>query len=122
MKRWRHLFGRLLLWHFALTVLTGLLWTAMNVAVSRSHHALVAVDATYATFYLFVPFCQPFFWPISDWVAHSGHFSFTGHPLMLQVAELSVIAFLNSLLVVTILFSAVWLVRFALDHPRASRS
>ncbi len=118
MKRWLRLFWKIVLWHFSLTVGTGLLWTAMNVAVARSHHALAAVDATYASFYLFVPFCQPFFWPLSDWAAYSGHLGFLGHSLTLEVIEILIIAFLNSLFASVVLLGLAWAVQTARTRRR----
>ena len=118
MQNWRRLFWKIVLWHFSLTVGTGLLWTALIVAVDKSHHAPSVVDATYAVFWLFVPFCQPFFWPMSDWIARSGHLSLFSSSWPMEVVEYLVIAFLNSLSAVILLFGAVGLVQFARSHPR----
>lgn len=115
MKRQRRLFGLILLWHLGLTIATGLGWTALMIALGNSHTPAL-LDATYASFYLFVPFCQPFFWPLSNWVAHSGHFNMLPG-LKWQCIEYLVIACLNSLSAVGILFGTVWLVRFAVSHP-----
>ena len=115
MKRWQRLFGLTLLWHFGLTVATGLLWNALlNASAS---HAPVMLRLTYASFYLFVPFCQPVFWPLSDWVAHSRHFNLPGGPVP-QVIELLGIAFINSLAASVLLFSLAGLVKPAQSRRR----
>lgn len=118
MRRWGRLFWKVVLWHFALTIGTGLLWNALISAVGKSHHAPAVVDATYAVFWLFVPFCQPFFWPLSDWIARSGYSTFFSSSWALELAEYVTIALVNSLSVVTLLFGAVGLLRFARSHPR----
>lgn len=120
MQKWRRLFWRMVLGHFGLTMLTGAIWTALMSAVGTSHHASAVVRASYASFYLFSPFSQPFFWPLSDWAAHSGHFNFFGHSLLLQFAELAVIAFINSLSAVVMLLGTIWIVQFARSYPRKS--
>ena len=111
MKRQRRLFGLILLWHFGLTVATGLLWTALFYA--SANHAPTTLRLMYASLYLFVPFCQPVFWPLSDWVAHSGHFNLLVRSLPLQVIELLVIAFINSLVASILLLGLAWIVSSA---------
>ena len=109
MKRGLRLFRITLLWHFGLTVATGLVWNALITAVT-SHRIPALLHATYASFYLFVPFCQPVFWPLSDWVAHSGHFNMLPG-LRWQYIELLVIAFLNSLVASAVLLGLAWAVQ-----------
>jgi hypothetical protein len=115
MKRRQRLFGLILLWHFGLTIATGLLWNALfNASAS---HAPAILRLMYASFYLFVPFCQPVFWPLSDWVSHSGHFSmFSG--LVWQCDEILIVAFINSLIASALLFSLVWIVSIARSQKR----
>ena len=120
MQRWGRLFWKIVLWHFSLTVATGLLWTALIIAVDKSHHAPAVLATMYASFYLFIPFCQPVFWPMSDWVAHSGHFNLFNRSWPLELVEYLAIASLNSLSAIILLFSAVWLVQFARNRPRKS--
>jgi len=109
MKRWQRLFFLTLVCHFGLTVATGLLWNALfNASAS---HAPMMLHLMYASFYLFVPFCQPVFWPLSDWAAHSGHFNLLNHSATLQVISLLIIAFINSLVASVILFSLAGIVR-----------
>ena len=110
MKRWRLLFWKIVLWHFSLTIGTGLLWTSLMSAAGKSHHAPAVVNATYAVFWLFVPICQPFFWPLSDWVARSSYYNLFNTSWAAELVEYLVIAFLNSL-------CAVRLVQFARSHP-----
>ena len=117
MRRWGRLFWKIVLWHFGLTVGTGLLWNTLFTAVVRSHHAPAVLAATYASFYLFVPFCQPFFWPLSDWVAHSGHFNMLPG-LRWQCIELLVIAFINSLAASVVLLGLAWAVQAARTRRR----
>lgn len=112
MKRWQRLFFLTLVCHFGLTIATGFIWNGLEAALN-SHRTPALLDATYASFYLFVPFCQPVFWPLSDWVEYSGHFNLLRHSAVLQVSELLVIAFINSLAASVILFSLASLVRAA---------
>ena len=118
MQRWGRLIWEIVVWHFSLTVGTGLLWTALIAAVDKTHHAPAVVDATYAVFWIFVPFCQPFFWPMSDWVARSNYLGLFHDFWGLGIGEYLIIACLNSLSAVTLLFGTVGLVQFARSHPR----
>lgn len=108
MQKWICLFWKIVLWHFSLTVGTGLLWTALIAAVDKSHHAPAVLGTMYVSFYLFVPFCQPVFWPMSDWVARSSHFSLFNSSWLMQLVEYLVIAFLNSLAASVVLLGLAW--------------
>ena len=117
MQRWQRLFWKIVLWHFSLTVGTGLLWNTLFMA-TQSRRSPFMLHATYASFYLFVPFCQPFFWPMSDWVTRSGYLSLFNSSWPMELVEYLVIASLNSLSAVILLFGVVRLVQFARSHPR----
>lgn len=110
MERWVRLFRRIMLWHFSLTVGTGLLWNTLIAAVDKSHHAPAVLAATYASVYLFIPFCQPLFWPLSDWVARSGIAAFFGSSWGLELGEYLTVAFLNSLSASGVLLGLAWAV------------
>ena len=116
MQRWKHLFWKIVLWHFGLTVGTGLLWNTLFMA-TESHRSPLMLHATYASIWLFIPFCQPFFWPMSDWVARSSYFGLFHGFWALEVVEYLVIVCLNSLSAISLLFGTVWLVQFARSHP-----
>lgn len=119
--QWRRLFWKIVLWHFCLTVLTGLFWNTLFVAAGH-HHSPFMLQSVYASVWLFVPFCQPFFWPMSDWVARSGHFTLFDSSWLMELVEYLAIACLNSLSAVTLLLGAVWLVRFSRTCPRKQTS
>ena len=116
MKRWQRLFFLTVVCHFGLTVATGLVWNELITALN-SHRSPALLHAVYASFYVFFPFCQPVFWPLSDWVAHSGHFNLFTGPVW-QCVELLVLAFINSLIASGILFSLVGIINITRKRRR----